>query len=126
MVRHTSLALGEKLRAFRDRIVADGRIVRLHDRVAARFPGVKNAAELKIHVATGGTQNTKRIVLRSRKTPDVKIFRVGPWVRDPLLLFDLAEVSYLRIEGIRNPLWRKGFRDRTTYCIRIIGLRASE
>lgn len=102
LVRHTSVALGAQLRAFQDLVVADGTLIRLHDRLATQFPGVKNAAELKIHVVTGISQNTKSIQLCAGKTPDVTILRVGPWVRDHLLLFDLGYFKYQLFSRIRR------------------------
>ena len=43
LIRHTRVAVADRLHAFRDRVGADGTIVRLHDPLAARFRGVKNA-----------------------------------------------------------------------------------
>ncbi|SFR09748.1 hypothetical protein [Desulfoscipio geothermicus] len=58
---HTSLTLSDKLKGFKDLIVADGTIIRLHDKLAEKFPGARGKAELKIHTATGITGNTKSI-----------------------------------------------------------------
>ena len=50
LIRHTRVAVADRLHAFRDRVVAEGTIVRLPAPLAARFPGVKNAAELKVSI----------------------------------------------------------------------------
>jgi len=89
-----SLALSEKLTGFKDIIVSDGTIIKLHEKLAAIFPGTRNKAELKIHVASGITNNTKTIALYSGKTAEVKTMRIGPWVRDNILLFDLGYFKY--------------------------------
>ena len=47
--RHISLSLSDKLKGFKDLVVADGTIIRLHDKLAEEFPGARGKAELKIH-----------------------------------------------------------------------------
>lgn len=69
--RHTSLSLSDKLKGFKDLVVSDGSIIRLHDKLAEEFPGARGKAELKIHVATGITSNTKTIAIYSGKTAEV-------------------------------------------------------
>lgn len=73
---------------FKDLIVADGTIVRLHDKLKEQFPGARGKAELKIHTAIGITNNTKSIAIYSGKTADIKIMRIGSWIKDHILLFE--------------------------------------
>ncbi len=100
--RHISLSLSDKLRGFKDLVVADGTIIRLHDKLAEEFPGARGKAELKIHAATGITGNTKTIVIYSGKTAEVKTMRIGPWVKDNILLFDLGYFKYELFSRIRD------------------------
>ena len=90
----TSLALSEKLQGFKDIIVSDGTVIRLHEQLASQFPGTRGKAELKIHAAVGITGNTKSVSIYSGNTADVKTMRIGPWVKDNLLLFDLGYFKY--------------------------------
>ena len=100
--RHNSLSLSDKLKGFKDLVVADGTIIRLHDKLAEEFPGARGKAELKIHVATGITGNTKTIAIYSGKTAEVKTMRIGPWVKDNILLFDLGYFKYELFSRIRD------------------------
>ncbi len=100
--RHTSLSLSDKLKGFKDLVVSDGSIIRLHDKLAEEFPGARGKAELKIHVATGITSNTKTIAIYSGKTAEVKTMRIGPWVKDNILLFDLGYFKYELFSKIRD------------------------
>lgn len=102
LTSHTSLTLSDKLAGFKDLIVADGTIIRLHDRLAEQFPGARGKAELKIHTATGITGNTKSIAIYSGKTADIKTMRIGSWVKDNILLFDLGYFKYELFSKIRG------------------------
>ena len=99
---HTSLTLSDKLKGFKDLIVADGTIIRLHDKLAEKFPGARGKAELKIHTATGITGNTKSIAIYSGKTAEIKTMRIGSWVEDNILLFDLGYFKYELFSRIRG------------------------
>jgi predicted RecB family nuclease len=45
LISHTSLSLSEKLKGFEDLIVADGTVIKLHDKLAKQFPGTRHKAE---------------------------------------------------------------------------------
>jgi len=94
LVNHTSLTLSDKLKGFKDLIVADGTIIRLHDKLAEQFPGARGKAELKIYTTTGITGNTKSIAIYSGKTADIKTMRIDSRVKDNILLFDLGYFKY--------------------------------
>lgn len=98
----TSLVLSEKPKGFKDLMVADGTITRLHGNLAKQFPGARNKAELKIHTVIAITSNTKSIGIYSGKTAEVKTMRLGPWVRDNILLFDLGLFKYQLFSRIRR------------------------
>ena len=102
LASHTSLTLSDKLKGFKDLVVADGTVIRLHDKLAEQFPGARGKAELKIHAAIGITGNTKSIALYSGKTAEIKTMRIGPWVKDNILLFDLGYFKYELFSKIRN------------------------
>ena len=102
LASHTSLTLSDKLKGFKDLVVADGTIIRLHDKLAEQFPGARGKAELKIHAAIGITGNTKSIALYSGKTAEIKTMRIGPWVKDNILLFDLGYFKYELFSKIRD------------------------
>ncbi len=102
LASHTSLVLSEKLNGFKDLIVADGTIIRLHDKLAEQFPGARGKAELKIHTAIGITGSTKSVAIYSGKTADIKTMRIGDWVKDHILLFDLGYFKYELFSRIKG------------------------
>lgn len=102
LASHTSLVLSEKLKGFKDLVIADGTIVRLHEKLAKQFPGARGKAELKIHTVLGITGNTKSIRIYPGKTADIKTIRIGSWVKDNILLFDLGFFKYQLFSRIKR------------------------
>lgn len=95
LASNTSLTLSAKLKGFKDLVVADGTLIKLHKSLARQFPGVRSGAALKIHTVISVTAfGPKSITLHAGKTVEVKTMRVGPWVKDTLLLFDLGYFKY--------------------------------
>lgn len=91
-------ALRGPLSSFRDLILTDLTVVRLHDLLAKAFPACRTnhtQAALKMHavlsVAAAGLRSLK---LTAERAHDGPIFQVGPWVKDRLLLFDLGYFRY--------------------------------
>jgi IS4 transposase len=86
------------LAVFRDVILTDSTVIRLHDLLEKRFPACRTnhtKAALKAHTIMSvrgvGEQSIKVTAEREHDGP---VFRVGPWVRDHLLLFDLGYFRY--------------------------------
>lgn len=91
-------ALAGPLAAFRDLVITDGTVVRLHDLLAKTYPGARtnhSKAALKMHavisVLGSGNQSIK---VTEGKRHDGPVFTVGPWVKEKLLLFDLGYFRY--------------------------------
>ena len=82
-------------------MVADGALIRPRP-LGARVSGARSQAELKIHVVSGLTQNTKSIRFYPGKTAEIQTMRVGPWVQDRILLFDRAYFKYQLFSRIRR------------------------
>ncbi len=99
---HASLALSEKLKGFKDLVVYDGTIIKLHDMLAEKFPGSRHKAELKIRLAIGLTGNTKSVGIFSGNTNELKTIRIGSWVENNVLLFDLGYFKYETFSRIRK------------------------
>lgn len=97
-----SLSLSDKLQGFKDIIVADGTIIKLHDKLAKLYPGARHKAELKVHTAIGLTGNTKTVGIFSGKTAEIQTIRIGPWIKDHVLLFDLGYFKYELFSRIRK------------------------
>lgn len=97
-----SLGVGRALRgplaAFRDVLITDSTVIRLHDMLAKTFPACRTnhtKAALKAHVilsVTGAGRQSVKVT--SERAHDGPVLRVGPWVRDRLFLFDLGYFRY--------------------------------
>jgi len=95
LASNTTLSLSSKLKGFKDLVVADGTLIKLHKNLARQFPGVRSEAALKIHTVISVTAGgPKSITLHAGRTAEVKTMRVGPWVKDTILLFDLGYFKY--------------------------------
>src|SRR5207249_2842123 len=89
---------GGLLRSFRDVVVTDSTLVKLHDLLERRFPAcrtnhTKAAAKLHVVMSVKG-QGPRSVRLTSGRQHDSPVFQVGRWVRDRLLMFDLGYFRY--------------------------------
>jgi IS4 transposase len=90
--------LDPKLARFEDLLLKDSSVVRLHASLAKKWPATRSrkvAAGVKIDLLVSVRVNgPKTIALVGERTHDAKLLRVGAWVRDRLLLFDLGYYSH--------------------------------
>ncbi len=91
-------ALGGVLSSFQDLVVTDSTVIRLHDLLKKAFPACRTnhtLAALKLHVVLSvlGT-GARSVRITSERVHDGPVFQVGKWVKDRLLLFDLAYFRY--------------------------------
>jgi IS4 transposase len=106
VMESASRPLAGALRSFKDVVVTDSTVIRLHEFLAKRYPGSRtnhSKAALKLHVVMSvlgaGPRSFK---VTSGRTNDVKAFSVGPWIAGRLLLFDLGYYSYRLFDNIRR------------------------
>ena len=91
---------------FGDLMIADATVLRLREQLERWFPACRTnhtKAAAKLHVVmsvTGRSGHTVR--LSGERRNDGHMLRVGPWVRDRLLLFDLGYYSYRLFDRIRR------------------------
>lgn len=101
-----SRPLAGPLQHFKDVIVTDSSVVRLHDFLAKHYPGARtnhSKAALKLHVVMsvlGAGPSSLKVT--SGRANDGKTFTVGPWVAGKLLLFDLGYFAYRLFDNIRR------------------------
>ncbi|KAF5414485.1 MAG: hypothetical protein C5S48_08805 [Candidatus Methanogaster sp.] len=93
-----SRALGEKLNGFKDIIIQDSTIIRLHESLSDLWPVTRSkkvAAWVKVScVVSAVADGVKSVKLFSERASEVKTLRIGPWVRDRILLIDLGFFKY--------------------------------
>lgn len=86
--------LAGPLTAFRDLVLTDSTVIRLHDLLKKAFPACRTnhtQAALKLHTVMSATGAGPRSVkITAERAHDGPIFTVGKWVKDRLLLFDLG------------------------------------
>jgi putative transposase len=99
-------ALRGPLAHFRDLVVTDSTVIRLHDLLEKAFPACRTnhtLAALKMHAVLSVLGAGPRSVrVTSERVHDGPVFQVGPWVKDRLLLFDLAYFRYQLMSCIRR------------------------
>jgi IS4 transposase len=98
MSQEPSRTLGKRLAIFRDVMIQDSTIIRLHESLASKWPATRSrraAAGLKVAFLTSAVANSpKSLSILPENTSDLKTLRIGPWVKDIILLFDLGFYKY--------------------------------
>jgi len=98
MSQEPSRVLGKRLAIFRDVMIQDSTIIRLHESLAKKWPATRSrkaAAGVKVAFLTSAVANSpKSLSILPENTSDLKTLKVGPWVRDIILLFDLGFYKY--------------------------------
>lgn len=90
--------LDPRLAAFEDILIKDSTVVRLHASLATKWPATRSrkvAAGVKIDTLVSVRANgPKTLALVGERTAEVKLLRVGPWVKNRILLADLGFYSH--------------------------------
>jgi putative transposase len=86
------------LAAFRAVVMTDSTVLHLRDLLAGAFPACRTnctKAALKMHaVISVGGAGRQSVRITGERVSDGPVFKVGRWVRDHLLLFDLGYFRY--------------------------------
>jgi putative transposase len=83
---------------FRDVMIADGTVLRLHEFLSDQFEARhEEQAGAKLHLLHNATEQTiEQLDTANEKTHDSTLFKTGPWLENRLVLFDLAYFKYRR------------------------------
>ena len=97
-VQETEVSFRGTLQSFRDVIATDSTLVKVHDLLERRYPACRTnhtraAAKLHVVMSVKG-QGPRSVKVTSGRQHDGPVFRVGRWVRDRLLVFDLGYFRY--------------------------------
>jgi len=99
-----SRALGERLNGFKDLIIQDSTIIRLHGSLSDLWPATRSkrvAAGVKVScIVSAVADGVKSVKIFPERTSEIKTLRVGPWVRDKILLIDLGFFKYAIFDKI--------------------------
>ena len=98
LAQDPSRTLSERLSPFEDVLIQDSTIVRLHEKLAKLWPATRSrkvAAGVKVAVLTSAiAKGPKSVALFAENTNDLKTLKIGPWIRDRILLIDLGFYKY--------------------------------
>jgi hypothetical protein len=96
--------LNEKLTKFKDVLIQDSTIIRVHKSLAKKWPAARSkkvAAGVKVGLLVSAVANSpKSIGIYAERTSELKTLRIGPWIKDRILLIDLG--FYLKIGTFSN------------------------
>jgi IS4 transposase len=94
LIEHSTGTLLAQYQRFQDILVKDNTIVRIHDGLSKKYPAARSrnvAAGVKVSVLLSViAHGPKSVSFHPERTAEVKTLKIGPWVRDTLLLFDLG------------------------------------
>ena len=87
-----------------DVVVTDSSVLKLHRLLSKRYPGTRtnsSPAAAKLHLVMSVSGNgMERVKLTGERANDHHSLRIGPWVRDRLLVFDLGYFRYQMFDCI--------------------------
>jgi len=90
--------LCERLDRFKDVLIQDSTIIRLHDKLASKWPAArtrKTAAGVKVGLLVSAVANgPTNVGLYGERTSEIKTLKIGEWVKDRILLVDLGFYKY--------------------------------
>jgi len=83
-----------QLASFKDVLIQDSTIVRLHESLSDEWPAArsrKGAAGVKVSTLYSAKfDGPQRVEINGERTSETKTLKIGPWVKDSVLLFDLG------------------------------------
>nr|CBH39234.1 putative transposase, truncated [uncultured archaeon]CBH39704.1 putative transposase, truncated [uncultured archaeon] len=89
---------------FKDLVIQDSTIIRLHESLAKIWPAARTkkiAAGVKVScIVSAVTDSPKSVRICQERTSEAKILRLGPWLRDRILLIDLGYFKYRSFDRI--------------------------
>jgi len=131
------------LKDFHDLVMTDSTVIRLHDLLERAFAACRTnhtLAALKLHtVLSVNGAGPRSVKITAERVHDGPVFGVGEWVRDRLLLFDLAYFRFqlfsriqhhggyfiVRLKKSANPLIIAANRKWRGHSVPIVGERVN-
>jgi IS4 transposase len=106
LAQEPSRSLSERLSPFQDVLIQDSTIVRLHEKLAKIWPATRSrkvAAGVKVAVLTSAiASGPKSVALFAENTNELKTLKIGPWIKDRILLIDLGFYKYQMFTRIKE------------------------
>jgi putative transposase len=106
LAQEQNKVLNEKLTKFKDVLIQDSTIIRLHKSLAKKWPAARSktvAAGVKVGLLVSAVANSpKSIGIYPERTSELKTLRIGPWIKDRILLIDLGFYKHLLFSKIKH------------------------
>jgi hypothetical protein len=143
LAQEANRTLSERLQNFKDVLIQDSSVVRLHAKLAKRWPATrarKVAAGVKVaYLVSAVADGPKRVAIHGERTSEIKTLRLGPWVKDRILLMDLGFYKHqllariaknggffvTRLKESADPLFLATLRTHRGQAIELTGKRWS-
>jgi IS4 transposase len=137
-------ALRGALAGFKDVLLTDSTVIRLHDLLQKAFPACRTnhtQAALKAHVILSVTgRGPASVKVTSERVHDGPVLRAGRWVKDRLLIFDLGYYRFqlfscidrqggyflTRLKNKANPLITAVHRQWRGRAVDVVGRRLQD
>lgn len=137
-------ALRGALACFKDVLLTDSTVIRLHDLLQKAFPACRTnhtQAALKAHVILSVTgRGPASVKVTSERVHDGPVLRAGRWVKDKLLIFDLGYYRFqlfacieqqggyflTRLKDKANPLITAVHRQWRGRSVNVVGCRLQD
>ena len=144
LAQEQNKVLNEKLTKFKDVLIQDSTIIRLHKALAKKWPATRSktvAAGVKVGLLVSAVANSpKSIGIYPERTSELKTLRIGPWIKDRILLIDLGFYKHhlfskikqhggsfvSRLKGNVNPLIIDAYTTCTVNNIDVKGKHLNE
>ncbi len=106
LAREQNKVLNEKLTKFKDVLIQDSTIIRVHKSLAKKWPAARSktvAAGVKVGLLVSAVANSpKSIGIYPERTNELKTLRICPWTKDRILLIDLGFYKHLLFSKIKQ------------------------
>jgi len=103
-LRPVEMGLKGTLANFKDLIVVDATVLRIHHFLKDKYPATRTnhtKAALKLHMEMSlSTQTPVAVRVAGERTNDKKLLKIGPWVKGKLLLADLGYYKFKSFQKI--------------------------
>lgn len=94
MAKETNRTLSSKLKWIKDILIQDSSVVRLSAALMKKYPATRSrgkAAGLKVSLLVSAVASSpQRVTIHGERIHETKTIKIGPWVKDKLLLVDLG------------------------------------
>ena len=94
LAQESNRNLKPKLCKFKDVLIQDSSIVRLHKKLSIKWPAARSrkiAAGIKVSLLVSAVADgPKRVAIYAERTSELKTLRIGSWIKDRILLIDLG------------------------------------